>query len=74
MRQLVYTMFISNNRASFPLWGKENLVRREKISKYYENYCIQNFVWLFISLLTATFVKDFSTFLQLNCSNLRLRP
>ena len=37
MRQLVYTMSIRNNRASFDLWWKENLVKRQKVSKYYEN-------------------------------------
>ena len=29
MRQVVYTMFVSNNRASFHLWGKENLVKNQ---------------------------------------------
>ena len=40
MRQLVYiyTMFISNNCASFPFWRKENLVKHQKVLKYYENY------------------------------------
>ena len=37
MRQLVYTIFISNNRASFHLWWKENLVKHQRVSKYYEN-------------------------------------
>ena len=32
-------MFISNNRASFHLWWKENLVKHQKVSKYYENDC-----------------------------------
>ena len=32
-------MFISNNRASFHLWWNENLVRYQKISKYYQNDC-----------------------------------
>ena len=39
----LYTMFISNNRASFHLWWKENLVKHQKVSKYYEmivNYCL----------------------------------
>ena len=31
------TMFISNNRALYYLWLKENLVKYQKISKYYEN-------------------------------------
>ena len=37
MRQLEYTMFISNKRTSFHLWRKENLVRHQKVSIYYEN-------------------------------------
>ena len=36
VRQLVYTMFISNNRTSFHLWWKENLVKHGKVSKNYE--------------------------------------
>ena len=32
-------MFISNNRESFQLWGKENLVKNQKVSKYYGNDC-----------------------------------
>ena len=39
MRQLAYTMLISNNRALFHLWWKENLVKHQKVSKYYENDC-----------------------------------
>ena len=33
----VYTTFISNNRASFHLWWKKNLVKHQRVSKYYEN-------------------------------------
>ena len=36
-------MFISNNRASFHFWGKENLVKHQKVSKYYENDCRNEF-------------------------------
>ena len=43
MRQLVYTVLISNNRVSFDLWGKENLVKLQKVSKYYENDCSLQF-------------------------------
>ena len=39
MRQLVYTMFISNNRPSLHLWLKENLVKHRKVWKYYETDC-----------------------------------
>ena len=57
VKQLAYTMFISNNRAPFHLWWKENLVKQKKVSKYYENDCLQIFLLLFMSLLTAKFVK-----------------
>ena len=57
MRQLVYTMLISNNRTSFHLWWKENLVKHWKVSKYYETDCLQNFLSLFMFLLTAKSVK-----------------
>ena len=36
MRQLVYTIFISNNCPSFHLGWKKNLVKHRKVSKYYE--------------------------------------
>ena len=39
MRQLVYTMFISNTRLSFHVWRKENLVKHQKVSKYYATDC-----------------------------------
>ena len=39
MRQLVYTMFITNNHASFHLRWKENLVKYQKASKYYVHDC-----------------------------------
>ena len=35
-------MFITNNRASFYLCWKENLVKHQKVSKYYENDCSSN--------------------------------
>ena len=55
--QLVYTMFVTNNWALFHLWWKEDLVKHQKVSKYYENDCLQNFLLLFMSLLTASIVK-----------------
>ena len=39
MRRLVHTMFITNNHASFHLWWKQNLVKYQKILKYYVHYC-----------------------------------
>ena len=32
MRQLLYIMFITNNKASFHLWWEENLLKHQKIS------------------------------------------
>ena len=52
---------MSNNHPSFHLWRKENLVKHEKVSKYYENNCLQNFLSLFMSLLTAKFVRNSHT-------------
>ena len=51
-------MFIGNNPASFHLWGKENLVKYQKVLKYYENNCPQGSLLLYMFLLTATFVKN----------------
>ena len=39
MRQLVYTMFISNNQGLFHLWWKENLLKRQKLPNYYDHDC-----------------------------------
>ena len=30
-------LFITNNHASFHLWLKENFVKYQKVSKYYDN-------------------------------------
>ena len=58
MRQLVYTILISNNRPSFHLWWKENLAKLQQVSKYYEKDCLQIFLLLFMSLLPTKFVKN----------------
>ena len=39
MRQLPDRIFISNNRPSFHLWCKQNLVERPQVSKYDEADC-----------------------------------
>ena len=39
MRQLVYTIFITNNHDSFQLWWKKNLAKHQKVSKYYGRDC-----------------------------------
>ena len=44
MRQLVYTMFITNNCTLFHLWWKENLVKHQKVSKYYEMIVESTFI------------------------------
>ena len=58
MRQVVYTMFISNNCISSRLWSKESLVKHQKASKIYAIDCLQNFLSLFMSLLTVKFAKS----------------
>ena len=58
MRQLVYTMFVANHNASFHFWWKENLVKYQKVSKYYAHGCLQNFLLLFFFLWTALLVKN----------------
>ena len=58
MRQLVYTMFISNNRPFGHLWWKEDFVYHLKVSKYYETDCLQIFLLLIMLLLTNKFVKS----------------
>ena len=40
------------------LWGQKNLVKYQKISKYYDHHYLQNFLFLFMSLLTAPIVKN----------------
>ena len=57
MRQLLFSMFITNTRSSFHMSWKKNLVKRlvnlVKVSKNYENDFLQNFLFLSMSLLTA---------------------
>ena len=50
-------MFIANNRASFHVRWKDNLVKHQKFSKYFDDDCLQNFLF-FLSLLTAPIVKN----------------
>ena len=58
MRQLVYTILISNNCPSLHLWWTENLGKLQQVSKYYEKDCLQIFLLLFMSLLPTKFVKN----------------
>ena len=48
MRQPFYTTFLSNNCTSFDLWLKDNLIKHQKVSKYYEDDCLHFFVCLFV--------------------------
>ena len=41
----------------FTCGEKENLVKHQRVSKYYKNDCLQNVLLHYISLLTAKFVK-----------------
>ena len=57
-------MFIGNNRTSFHLWGKENLVKHRKVPKYHETDCrlfhvLEEIMFYSISslLLSVTQVK-----------------
>ena len=58
MRQLVYIIFIISNHAPFHVWLKENLVKSQKVLKYYVQDCVQNFLLFFMCLLTAPIVKN----------------
>ena len=53
----MYSMLISSSGTSFHLWGRKKLEKHQKVSKYYENDCVQNWVFLFITLLTAPIVE-----------------
>ena len=44
VRQLLYNTFITNNRASFRLWWKENSEKHQKVSKYYDHDCKLEYV------------------------------
>ena len=68
MRQLVHTVFVSNNRASFHLWWKENLVKHQEVSKYYENdwgfYIYQGFDMLLVLNLLGLWVYHDSEYVS----------
>ena len=58
VRQLIYTLFITNNHASLHLCWKENFVKYQKVSKYCAHDCLQNFLLLFMFLLIASIIKN----------------
>ena len=57
--------FITNNQTSFHLCWKKNLVNHQRVSKYYEHNCLQNFLLLlclyqqFLYLKTVIFYPEF---------------
>ena len=69
---LIY-QFININHSSFHLWGKENLLNHQKISKYYEHDYLQNFLLLFMSLLTALIVENSPRLNLKKCPRLNLK-
>ena len=58
--------------------GKENLVKDQKVTKYYVHKCLQICFLLFMTLLTAQIVKSSHVlaviFYLLNLSKKRPRP
>ena len=58
MRQLVHTMFISNNRPLFQLWWNENLVKHPKVSKYYETDCRCVWFWQKFFKIKHTYLSN----------------
>ena len=71
---IMYTMFITNNHTSFHLWRKENLVKHQKVLKYYVHDCIILFLKSKLILFSVfycfyTFVKLTSNFHTLQVNN-----
>ena len=54
VRRLAHNMFMRDNH----LWWKKNLVKHQIVSKYYENEYLQNYILLFMSLLTIKSIKN----------------
>ena len=54
-------MFIANDCTSFWFCANKNLLKHQRISKYYDNVCFQNLILRFMSLLTAKFDKNSHT-------------
>ena len=57
-RQLVSDSYIPRLLLIIKLLKFENLVKYQKVSKSYAHDCLQNFLFLFVSLLTASVVKN----------------
>ena len=56
--QLVYTILITNNHASFQFWWKEKLIKYQKFSGYGVRDCLKNSISLFISFIAASVVEN----------------
>ena len=63
-------MSITKNRASFHLWRKENLVKHQKVSKYYKNDCRYQIV-LKTSLRGSDFIFDCVHLLYYKCHKMK---
>ena len=50
-------MFISNNRALFHLLINENLVKHQRVSKYYENDCGLSSIFNVVKLLQMLLIR-----------------
>ena len=53
---------------------KRKLTKHQKVSKYYVHHCLKNFFSLFISLLTASIVKNSEILAEIYFDFLKKRP
>ena len=63
--QLVKTMFTTNDHASFHFWWNGDMVKHQQVLKYYDHDCQQIF-FFFMSLLTASIVKNSHVLAEIN--------
>ena len=55
-------------------WSEKNLLKFQQVSKYFEPNCLQNFLLLFISLLTVLIVKNGHILAKVFFTILKKRP
>ena len=67
-------MFITNNKILFHLWRMKNLVKHEKISKYYDQDCLKNILLPFMSSLRAPIFKSSLFLVQIFITFLKIHP
>ena len=48
---------IASNHALLNLWREENLLKPQKLSKYYDHGCLQKIILHFMYLLTVSMLK-----------------